>query len=275
MVSIHENRAPLASLFLWVGAFLLTLFLSPYIPSGIPITFYHLVVLGVALVALPLYLMVKWNVGEAAIFLGFSLVFWSAGDFICVFTPGQWTGSYAGTCYLLRRWYPPSFLILLRLFAGAILIVYLVLNPEVGAEPAALRGLGRQELFWVIRATLIAAVLLGVGWMVYGSISRASFGGDVLYILSGDYRSLQQPELIYKGVLVVVEAQPSGYVLVRRSFNLTDLQIGRISGVRWDTTVLDRYLGLEVEVLGKLSEIRPDSPEERYLYPGRIRLAVV
>jgi len=27
-------------------------------------------------------------------------------------------------------------------------------------------------------------------------------------------------------------------------------------------------------VLGKLSEIRPDSPEERYLYPGRIRLAV-
>ncbi len=275
MVSIHENRAPLASLFLWVGAFLLTLFLSPYIPSGIPITFYHLVVLGVALVALPLYLMVKWNVGEAAIFLGFSLVFWSAGDFICVFSPGQWTGSYAGTCYLLRRWYPPSFLILLRLFAGAILIVYLVLNPEVGAEPAALRGLGRQELFWVIRATLIAAVLLGVGWMVYGSISRASFGGDVLYILSGDYRSLQQPELIYKGVLVVVEAQPSGYVLVRRSFNLTDLQIGRISGVRWDTTVLDRYLGLEVEVLGKLSEIRPDSPEERYLYPGRIRLAVV
>ena len=275
MVSIYENRAPLASLFLWVGAFLLTLFLSPYIPSGIPITFYHLVVLGVALVALPLYLMVKWNVGEAAIFLGFSLVFWSAGDFICVFTPGQWTGSYAGTCYLLRRWYPPSFLILLRLFAGAILIVYLVLNPEVGAEPAALRGLGRQELFWVIRATLIAAVLLGVGWMVYGSISRASFGGDVLYILSGDYRSLQQPELIYKGVLVVVEAQPSGYVLVRRSYNLTDLQIGRISGVRWDTTVLDRHLGLEVEVLGKLSEIRPDSPEERYLYPGRIRLAVV
>ena len=275
MVSIYENRAPLASLFLWVGAFLLTLFLSPYIPSGIPITFYHLVVLGVALVALPLYLMVKWNVGEAAIFLGFSLVFWSAGDFICVFSPGQWTGSYAGTCYLLRRWYPPSFLILLRLFAGAILIVYLVLNPEVGAEPAALRGLGRQELFWVIRATLIAAVLLGVGWMVYGSISRASFGGDVLYILSGDYRSLQQPELIYKGVLVVVEAQPSGYVLVRRSFNLTDLQIGRISGVRWDTTVLDRHLGLEVEVLGKLSEIRPDSPEERYLYPGRIRLAVV
>lgn len=274
MVSIHENRAPLASLFLWVGAFLLTLFLSPYIPSGIPITFYHLVVLGVALVALPLYLMVKWNVGEAAIFLGFSLVFWSAGDFICVFSPGQWTGSYAGTCYLLRRWYPPSFLILLRLFAGAILIVYLVLNPEVGAEPAALRGLGRQELFWVIRATLIAAVLLGVGWMVYGSISRASFGGDVLYILSGDYRSLQQPELIYKGVLVVLEAEPSGYVLVRRSFNLTDLQIGRISGVRWDTTVLDRYLGLEVEVLGKLSEIRPDSPEERYLYPGRIRLAV-
>jgi len=274
VVSIHENRAPLASLFLWVGAFLLTLFLSPYIPSGIPITFYHLVVLGVALVALPLYLMVKWNVGEAAIFLGFSLVFWSAGDFICVFSPGQWTGSYAGTCYLLRRWYPPSFLILLRLFAGAILIVYLVLNAEVGAEPAALRGLGRQELFWVIRATLIAAVLLGVGWMVYGSISRASFGGDVLYILSGDYRSLQQPELIYKGVLVVVEAQPSGYVLVRRSFNLTDLQIGRISGVRWDTTVLDRYLGLEVEVLGKLSEIRPDSPEERYLYPGRIRLAV-
>lgn len=253
---------------------MLTLFLSPYIPSGIPITFYHLVVLGVALVALPLYLMVKWNVGEAAIFLGFSLVFWSAGDFICVFSPGQWTGSYAGTCYLLRRWYPPSFLILLRLFAGAILIVYLVLNPEVGAEPAALRGLGRQELFWVIRATLIAAVLLGVAWMVYGSISRASFGGDVLYILSGDYRSLQQPELIYKGVLVVVEAQPSGYVLVRRSFNLTDLQIGRISGVRWDTTVLDRYLGLEVEVLGKLSEIRPDSPEERYLYPGRIRLAV-
>jgi len=275
VVSIYENRAPLASLFLWVGAFLLTLFLSPYIPSGIPITFYHLVVLGVALVALPLYLMVKWNVGEAAIFLGFSLVFWSAGDFICVFSPGQWTGSYAGTCYLLRRWYPPSFLILLRLFAGAILIVYLVLNPEVGAEPAALRGLGRQELFWVIRATLIAAVLLGVGWMVYGSISRASFGGDVLYILSGDYRSLQQPELIYKGVLVVLEAEPSGYVLVRRSYNLTDLQIGRISGVRWDTTVLDRHLGLEVEVLGKLSEIRPDSPEERYLYPGRIRLAVV
>ena len=273
MVSIHENRAPLASLSLWVGIFVVTLFLSPHIPSGIPITAYHLMVLGVALVALPLYLMVKWNVGEAAIFLGFSLVFWSAGDFICVFSPGEWAGSYAGACYLLRKWYPPSFLILLRFFSGAMLIVYLVLNPEVGAEPATLQGLGRQELSWIIKAVLIVAVLLGVGWMVYGSISRASFGGDVLYILSGDYRSLRQPELVYKGVLMFQEAEPSGYVLVRRDFNLTDLQIGRISGVRWDTTVLDRYLGVEVEVLGKMSEIKPDSPEERYLYPGRIRQA--
>lgn len=272
MASIDENRAPLASLALWVGIFLLSLFLSPYIPSGIPITVYHLIVLGVALVALPLYLMVRWNVGEAAIFLGFNLVFWSLGDFMCLFLPGGWTGSYAGTCYLLMKWYPPSFLILLRLFGGAILIVYLVLNPEVGAEPAAFRGLGREELAWVVRAALVVAVLLGVGWMVYGSIARASFGGDVLYILSGDYRSLRQPELIYGGILMYQQDEPSGYVLVRRSLNLTDLQIGRIAGVRWDSTVLDGYLGLEVEVLGKLSEINPDSPEERYLYPGRIRL---
>jgi len=251
VVSIHENRAPLASLVLWAGIFLLSLLLSPSIPSAIPITVYHLIVLGVSLVALPLYLMVKWNVGEAAIFLGFNLVFWSLGDFICLFSPGEWTGPYAGTCYLLRKWYPPSFLILLRFFSGAILIVYLVLNPEVGAEPAALRGLGRQELVWVVKATLVVAALLGVGWLAYGTISRASFGGDVAYILSGDYRGLEQPELIYNGILMRQEAEPSGYVLVRRSLNMTDLPIGTIAGVRWDTTVLDRYLGSLAEKQGK------------------------
>jgi len=264
---LSENRAPLSSLALWIGVSLSEIYLSPRIPLGMASVVFYSSLFLFALVILPLYLSLSWNVGEAAIFLGFGLIFWALNDLACGFlVPGLTTPGF-GICFLLRGWYPPSFLILLRLATGSSIIVYLVLNPEIGAEPLGRPELQRSEVIWFSKASLIIIVVLLVGWLAYESISRGGFGGDVVYILSPEYQEVNEPELVYEGTLIATIQE--GYVLLRRKFNQTDLRIGRIKGVSWDTDVLDKYLGREVEVLGKLSPFRPG--EERSLLPGRIR----
>ncbi len=227
---------------------------------------YQSAVLALALVIVPLYLSVRWNVGEAGIFLGFGLAFWALGDLLC----SSLTVGSGGICYLLREWYPIPFLIILRLFGGAILIMYLILNPDVGVESASIPELGRGQFFWAAKVGVILLVFLGVALAAYQSIAREGFEGDVLYVLTGDYRGLDQPELVYRGTLMQNVGENAGYVLFREDLDMPNLMIGRIGGVPWDAEVLNDHLGLEVEILGKLTEFVPGKP--RLLYPGRIRV---
>jgi hypothetical protein len=222
-------------------------------------------ILFVALVILPLYLSTRWNVGEAGFYLGFGLIFWALGDMACNYLS---IGS-GGFCFLLRHWYPAPFLIVLRLFGGAILIMYLVLNPEVGAEQARLPRTGRFELRWFSKVGVILAILLVASWLLYQGIAKSSFGGEVLYVLTSDYRNLEQPELIYRGIIDKIVGEGTAYVLVREHLELPNLVIGRIGGVPWDQQLIEDNLGLTVDILGKLTEFDPEM--ERLLYPGRIR----
>jgi hypothetical protein len=270
VLDLEENRAPLASLALWLGIFLADALLFEHLPGGSVTIAYYSILYGVTLVVLPLYLAGKWNLGEAGIYLGFGLIFWGLGDFAC----GAFSlGPVRGICFLLRQWYPASFLIVLRLFGGAILVVYLVLNDDVGSEPLALPRFGREEMGWAARAAIVISILLVVGLFAYRSISRASFEGDVVYVLSGDYRSIDQPELVFEGILMQGGGEARGSVLVREHLDNPNLPIGRVSGVSWDSAILSRYVGFEVEILGKLAEFAPEQDEQRYLLPGRIRLA--
>ncbi len=263
MLSLQENRAPFLALAAWVGVWASDVLVSPLLGGAMfP---YHLGILLVVLVILPLHLTTRWNVGEAAIFLGFGLVFWGLGDFICGFS-GVGTG---GICFLLRHWYPSSFTVLMRVFSGCILIVYLVLNPDVGAGKAELPVFSRDEGLWILKVGLVVGVLMAAGWLVYHTIARCGFGGDVLYVLTAEYGNLDQPELIYEGYLRRSEDEGLRYSLVREHLNLTNLAIGRIGGVAWDSEIMNRYLGLPVEILGKLSDYVPEEP--RLLIPGRIR----
>ncbi len=268
MIDVAENRAPLASLSLWVGVFVLDSLLSPRLGSAVANLVFYLPLLVACLVLVPLYLSAKWNVGDAGIFLGFSLIFWAAGDFAC----GYFSLGSGGICYLLRQWYPSPFLVIMRVFGGSILVMYLVLNPDVGTEKAALPGLGMDEGRWLVKVGLVLFLVLLGGYFLFQSLSKSSFGGDVLYVLTADYGGLRQPELIYNGILGQLSGDEGGYVLVREHLNLTNLAIGRIEGVPWDSTILEGYLGSDVEILGKLSEFSPG--EIRFLFPGRVRLSV-
>jgi hypothetical protein len=261
--SLQENRAPLLALAVWVGVYVLDVAISPFVDGAM--LAYQLGILMFVLVILPIHLTTRWNVGEAAIFLGFGLVFWGLGEFICGFS-GVGTG---GMCFLLRHWYPSSFTILMRIFSGCILIIYLVLNPEVGAGKAVLPVLSREEGIWFIKIALVVGALMAAGWVAYQAVARSAFGGEVLYILTAEYGNLEQPELVYEGLLGRSEDGLSEYVLVREELNMTNLAIGRIGGVTWDSEILDRYLGSPVEILGKLSQFVPEEP--RLLFPGRIR----
>lgn len=260
---LQDNRAPLLALAVWACVYLMDVAISPFIHGAmLP---YELGILAVVLIILPIHLATRWNVGEAAIFLGFGLVFWGLGEFICGLS-GVGTG---GMCFLLRHWYPSSFTILMRIFSGCILIIYLVLNPEVGAGKAALPVLGRDEGLWFLKVTLVVGALMAAGWVAYQMVAKSAFSGEVLYILTAEYGNLEQPELVYEGLLRRSEDGISEYLLVREQLNLTNLAIGRIGGVTWDSELLDRYLGLPVEILGKLSQFVPE--EARLLFPGRIR----
>jgi hypothetical protein len=219
----------------------------------------------IALVIIPLYLSTRWNVGEAGFYLGFGLIFWALGDMSCNYL----TLGSGGFCFLLRYWYPAPFLIVLRFFGGAILIMYLVLNPEVGTEPAKFPRVGRFELRWFTKVGVILAVLLLISMLAYQGIAKSGFGGEVMYVLTADYRGLEQPELVYVGIIVKVVEEETAYVLVREHLGLPDLVIGRIGGVPWDQQLIEENLGLPVEILGKLTEFDPGT--DRLLYPGRIR----
>ena len=263
MTGIGENRAPLSSLATWT----IIVILNSLFPSihGIAGSAFNISVLILALVVIPLCLSNRWNLGEAGFYLGFGLIFWALGDVVCNFLS---IGS-GGFCFLLRHWYPAPFLIILRLFGGAILILYLILNPEVGTEPVKLPRVGSSELTWLLRVGLVLVVVLVATWGMYQGVARSGFGGDVIYVLTGDYRELDQPELVYEGVIARVVDEGIAYVLVREQFDNPNLEIGRIGGVPWDQQVIEEYLGLEVEILGKLTEFDPQ--QRRLLYPGRIR----
>lgn len=265
MTSIWENRAPIASLLTWTAIALLNS-LIPII-HGIENTIINISALVIALVIIPIYLSDRWNLGEAGFYLGFGLIFWALSDVACNFL-SIGTG---GFCFLLRQWYPAPFLIVLRLFGGAILIMYLILNPEVGTEPLKLPRVGSSELSWLYRIGLVLAIVLVVTWGLYQSVARSGFGGEVVYVLTADYRELGQPELIYSGIIAKVAGERTAYVLVREQFDMPNLEIGRIGGVPWDQQVIEDHIGLEVDVLGKLTEFDPEQP--RLLYPGRIRHA--
>jgi len=263
VTGIGENRAPIFSLVTWIIIVILNTLLPPI--HGIAGSLFNISVLTIALIAIPLYLSNRWNLGEAGFYLGFGLIFWALGDVVCNFFS---IGS-GGFCFLLRHWYPAPFLILLRLFGGAILILYLILNPEVGTEPIKLPRMGSSELTWLLRVGLVLAVILFATWGLYQGVARSGFGGDVIYVLTGDYRELDQPELVYEGIIARVEDGGNVYVLVREQFDNPDLELGRIGGVPWDQQVIEEYLGLEVEILGKLTQFDPQ--QSRLLYPGRIR----
>lgn len=263
MQGIRDNRAPIASLATWLAITILNS-LFPVSHGGVNIVINAFLLL-IALVVLPLYLSTRWNLGEAGFYLGFGLIFWSLGDMACNYLS---IGS-GGFCFLLRYWYPAPFLIVLRLFGGAILIIYLLLNPEVGTEPAKLPRAGSFELRWFAKVGVTLAVLLFASWLAYQGIAKSSFGGEVMYILTTDYRNLEQPELVYRGILAKVVGEGTAYVLVREHLELPNLVIGRIGGVPWDQQLIEDNLGLSVEVLGKLTEFDPGA--ERLLYPGRIR----
>jgi hypothetical protein len=267
VLDIHENRAPLASLCLWVFVFLLDGLIGPFLSLSQAAAPYYILVFTASLVILPLYLSSRWNIGEAGIFLGFSLIFWSVGDFACSFFS---LGS-GGFCYLLRQWYPIQFLIVMRLFGGSILVMYLVLNPDVGTEAAALPALRGDEVRWFLKASLVLLLLLVGSFVLFRSLSRAEFEGDVIYVLTGAYRSLDSPELVYAGIMAKYPDEKLGYLLVREHLNMTNLPIGQMAGVSWETDVFEGYLWVEVEILGKLSEFDPTTP--RVLFPGRIREA--
>jgi hypothetical protein len=90
-----------------------------------------------------------------------------------------------------------------------------------------------------------------------------------MYILTADYRSLEQPELVYRGIIARMMGEGTTYVLVREHLELPNLVIGRIGGIPWDQQLIEDNLGLSVEILGKLTEFDPET--DRLLYPGRIR----
>ena len=264
MPSLQENRAPVFSLITWLILIILNGFLSPVLQGTLYVA-YNFAILIFALVVLPWYLSIRWNLGEAGFFLGFGLIFWALGDMACNYL-SIGTG---GFCFLLRQWYPAPFLIVLRLFGGSILIMYLVLNPEVGTEPSSRPQIQSFELRWFTKVGLVLAVAMVAAWGIYQGIARSSFEGEVLYVLTQDYRTLEQPELIYRGILAKVVGERTGYFLVRDHLNLPNLEIGRIGGVPWDQQVIEEHLGFEVEILGKLAEYDPE--QMRLLYPGRIR----
>ena len=119
------------------------------------------------------------------------------------------------------------------------------------------------------KAGLVLGIVLVAAWGIYQGIAESSFEGEVMYILTGDYRNLEQPELIYRGILAKFVGERMGYILVREHLSLPNLEIGRIGGVPWDQQVIEQHLGLEVEILGKLAEFNPE--QTRLLYPGRLR----
>ena len=247
---------------------------------GIPTVVYYLFLFGYWLVLLPLYMSAKWSLREAAIFLGFSLLFWSFQDTLYYLILGYPAlapfPDRPGFYPLLVNWYPVWFFILSRIIAGFCVILYVGLHPDWGEEPLVWPSLGKEEARWILRVfvILIVGILIFGAW--YHQYSRGGFGGKVLYEVDFKYKRESFPETVFSGLLEKFFDSSCGsnrYILVRH-MNLSNLRIAWIK----ESKILDSHLGRDVEILGKLIPISGMSEGVYYskkeLLPGRIREAM-
>lgn len=257
-------------------------------PWGAATAAYWLVLYGCWLGLCPLYLAVKHSLRLGSMLLGLSSVLWSFEDSLYYYLRGHPPFSpfpdHPGMYPLLVYWWPVWFLILSRLFAGLIILVYTFMNPDWGEEAAKV-SLGSEQVRWILKVALVICVGAIIAWASYSYYMASGFGGRIVYRTDPSYGREPWPETVYRGVLVRKAVKVASYnpytkietlnaevryVLVRPG-NLSELMLAKPYWMLGSDapSVLDSYLDKEVEVLGKLVERQ----HRRELFAGRIREA--
>jgi len=278
----------LVALALFWAVLIVDLVLSQRIPWGVPTVVYWVALYGCWLCLCPLYVAAKHSLRVGAILFGVSSILWSLEDSAYYHLLGYPTFSpfpdHPGMYPLMVFWWPAWFLILGRLFAGLVVLVYVSMNPEWGQEAVRV-SLGPEQVRWMLKVAAVICAGAVVAWALYSYYTASGFGGDVVYRTDPSYGRESWPESVYRGVLVRMEVEVASYnpytkietlnrevryVLVRPG-NLSQLIIAKPYWMLGSDSpsVLDSYLYKEVEVLGKLVE----KHNRLELFPGRIREA--
>jgi len=270
-------------LFLAVALFLATLIIdvvvAPTIPWGVLTSIYWLSLYGCWLGFFPTYVAAKSSLGDGAVLLGFSLLLWSIEDPLYYILRGYPAFSpfpeRPGMYPLMVYWWPVWFLLLSRLFAGLVILVYIRMNPDWGQEPARV-ALGSEEVKWILEVAAVICAGVLIFSVCYSYYTRAGFGGEIVYKTDPSYNREQSPETVHQGVLLrkTVEITPlnpeTRYILARHG-NLSELILAKPYWMMGsdESDILNSYIGQEVEILGKMvwDQYRGE------LFVGRIRRA--
>ena len=254
---------------LFLAVLFIDVLVAPRIPWGIQTAIYWIVLYCSWLILFPFLMAARWSPRSVAKYLSLSLILWSVEDPLYYHLLGYPAFSpfpeNPGMYPLMVYWWPVWFMILSRLFAGLVVIVYVSINPEWGEEGLEVRFTGEQ-IRWILKVAaiiLVGAVAFGAWYLHY---SRSGFGGDVLYGVDLSYKNEESSEAIFRGLLVRMQVEGDlRYVLLRTQKDLSDLFLARFR----ESKILDSYLGREVEILGKLVWRQ----YKRELLVGRIRVA--
>ncbi len=263
-------------------AFLAVLFIdvsvAPAIPWGVQTVIYWVVLYCSWLIAFPICMAARWSPRNVSKLLALSLVFWSIEDPLYYHLRGYSAFSpfpeNPGMYPLMIYWWPVWFMILSRLFAGLVILVYASVNPEWGEERLEV-FFTKEEIGWILKVAVVICVAAAAFGAWYLDYSRAGFGGHVLFEVDLSYKEEESPETVFRGVLTKMQVEsplPMGgvledlrYVLVRPQTDLVDLVLVKFK----ESKILDSYLGKKVEILGKLVWRQ----NRRELLSGRIREA--
>lgn len=270
-------------LFLAFGLFVATLAIdvvvAPTIPWGMFTSIYWLALYGCWLGFFPTYVATKSSLRDGATLLGFSLLLWSIEDPLYYISRGYPAFSpfpeHPGMYPLMVYWWPVWFLLLSRLFAGFVILVYICMDPGWG-QKAVRVALASEEVKWILKVVAVICAGVLIFSVCYSYYTRAGFGGEIIYRTDPSYNREQSPETLYRGVLLrktveIIALNPEIRYVLARHGNLSELILAKpywMAGSD-ESDVLDSYLGREVEILGKMvwKQYRGE------LFAGRIREA--